>query len=187
MLISSANTTPPPTPLNTFLLTHLSTASHSIQIYTPNLTYRPLITALEDALQRSVNIRIVLPRKMMVFEQLLTAGTVSEIEVWRLQRRMNKVAARRDEEMGRMGTLEIVWFDAQAVRAADEVLDREGRNVGRPSKLHLKLTIIDDAITVLGSGNMDRASWVTSQEVGVAVFSEEVAKRMGEVVRRVYG
>ncbi|PQE03604.1 phospholipase d transphosphatidylase protein [Rutstroemia sp. NJR-2017a BBW] len=179
ILFSSSNTTPPPTPLNTFLLTHVSTASHSLQIYTPNLTYRPLITALEDALQRGVNIRIVLPRKMMVFEQLLTAGTLSEIEVWRLRRRMNKVAARRDEEMGRMGGLEVVWFDAQAVRAADEE--------GRPTKLHLKLTIIDDAITVLGSGNMDRASWVTSQEVGVAVFSEEVAKRVGEVVRRVYG
>ncbi|PQE16321.1 Phospholipase D Transphosphatidylase protein [Rutstroemia sp. NJR-2017a WRK4] len=183
ILFPSSNTTPPPTPLNTFLLTHVSTASHSLQIYTPNLTYRPLITALEDALERGVNIRIVLPKKMMVFEQLLTAGTLSEIEVWRLQRRISKLAARRDEEMGRIGGLEVVWFDAQAVRATDE----EERNVGRPLKLHLKLTIIDDSITVLGSGNMDRASWVTSQEVGVAVFSEEVAKRVVEVVRRVYG
>ncbi|PQE26614.1 phospholipase d protein [Rutstroemia sp. NJR-2017a BVV2] len=185
--ILSSNTTPPPTPLNTFLLTHLSTASHSIQIYTPNLTYRPLITALEHALQRGVTIRVVLPRKMMVFEQLLTAGTLSEIEVWRLQRRIRRLAARHDEETGRMGMLEVVWFDGQAVEAGDGIRDGEGGNTGRPSKLHLKLTIIDEAITVLGSGNMDRASWVTSQEVGVAVFSEEVAKRVGEVVRRVYG
>jgi len=29
---------------------------------------------------------------------------------------------------------------------------------------------------VLGSGNMDRASWFTSQELGVAFFSQEMAR-----------
>lgn len=99
-----------------------------------------------------------------------------------------------------MGNLEIVWFDPRRVHAVGDAMDegpryRESDNAaagaerceGRPTKLHLKLTIVDEAIAVLGSGNMDRASWVTSQEVGVAVFSEEVAKRVGEVVRRVYG
>ncbi|KAM3067223.1 hypothetical protein ACMFMG_005411 [Clarireedia jacksonii] len=199
---------PPPTPLNTFLLNQISTARHTIKIYTPNLTYRPLITALIAALHRGVDVRIVLPKRMMVFEQLLTAGTVSEIEVWRMRRRLVKGRNRgvADEEMGgrgNVGRLEIVWFDAQRVRAigGDRMMEEEqgerdrmvgetgvvGENKGRPTKLHLKLTIVDDKVTVLGSGNMDRASWVTSQEVGVAVFSEEVARRVGETVSRVYG
>lgn len=35
--------------------------------------------------------------------------------------------------------------------------------------------IVNEEITVLGSGNMDRASWFTSQELGVALLSKEVA------------
>ncbi len=45
-------------------------------------------------------------------------------------------------------------------------------------KSHLKLAIIDQKITVLGSGNMDRASWYTSQELGVALISKDVAGKI---------
>lgn len=44
-----------------------------------------------------------------------------------------------------------------------------------PVQSHLKLTIADDELTILGSGNMDRASWYTSQELGVAFFSPSLA------------
>lgn len=44
---------------------------------------------------------------------------------------------------------------------------------GEPVKCHLKMTVVDDEIMVLGSGNMDRASWFTSQELGVALLSGE--------------
>jgi len=37
---------------------------------------------------------------------------------------------------------------------------------------------VDEEITVLGSGNMDRASWFTSQELGVAIFSQDVAREV---------
>lgn len=47
---------------------------------------------------------------------------------------------------------------------------------GEPVKSHLKLTVVDDEVTVLGSGNMDRASWFTSQELGVALLSREIAE-----------
>lgn len=49
---------------------------------------------------------------------------------------------------------------------------------GEPVKSHLKLTVVDDEITVLGSGNMDRASWFTSQELGVALLSKEVTENV---------
>lgn len=49
-----------------------------------------------------------------------------------------------------------------------------------PVKSHLKLTIIDDEVTILGSGNMDRASWFTSQELGVAIIDSEFARNVAE-------
>ena len=37
-------------------------------------------------------------------------------------------------------------------------------------KCHVKCTIVDGDIVVLGSGNMDKASWYTSQELGIALY-----------------
>jgi phosphatidylserine/phosphatidylglycerophosphate/cardiolipin synthase-like enzyme len=53
---------------------------------------------------------------------------------------------------------------------------------GGPVKSHLKLTVVDDEVTVLGSGNMDRASWFTSQELGVALLSKELAEHVKDCV-----
>ena len=50
-----------------------------------------------------------------------------------------------------------------------------GNSPDEPVQTHVKLTVIDAEITVLGSGNMDRASWYTSQELGVAFFSDKFA------------
>ncbi|KAI9647169.1 hypothetical protein NHQ30_003552 [Ciborinia camelliae] len=209
------NAKPPSTPLNTFLLSHISTAKSSITIYTPNLTYKPVINALFEAIGRGVSVRVMVSRKLMVFEQLVTAGTITEWEIWKMERRYRKLvshASRRlsDPEAGntRLGNLEIVYFNPALVnvnmndgnnnnnnsdartRTGGTVAGGGLQNIGkesRPVKLHLKMTIIDNEITVLGSGNMDRASWVTSQEVGIAIFSEQVSRRLVEIVRSVYG
>ena len=44
------------------------------------------------------------------------------------------------------------------------------------------MTIVDDEVLVLGSGNLDRASWFTSQELGVAFFDKEVVTKVGTAV-----
>lgn len=109
---------------------------------------------------------------MMVLEQLLTAGTVTEICIWCLIRRYSKLVkssstnqaaadAPRAEE-GRIrscGELAVGYFDPSHKRETDK----------EAVKCHLKCTIVDDRVVMLGSGNMDRASWYTSQELGVAV------------------
>lgn len=125
-----------------------------------------------------------------------------------MRRRYRKLRTRLRKKMGdleagnsRVGNLDIIYFDSANVlvndgndanvRSAGTVhvaADLESiRKDSRPVKLHLKMTIIDDEITVLGSGNMDRASWVTSQELGVAIFSEQVSRSLGEVAKAVYG
>jgi phosphatidylserine/phosphatidylglycerophosphate/cardiolipin synthase-like enzyme len=57
---------------------------------------------------------------------------------------------------------------------------KRGRDVikciDEPVKSHFKTTIVDGEVTVMGSGNMDRASWYTSQELGVAFFGAEFAR-----------
>jgi phosphatidylserine/phosphatidylglycerophosphate/cardiolipin synthase-like enzyme len=67
------------------------------------------------------------------------------------------------------GRLEIGYYTPRSGTATEE-----------PNKSHLKLTIVDEEIVVLGSGNMDRASWYTSQELGIAFFSKDLAKQVRE-------
>ena len=122
---------------------------------------------------------------MMIVEQLVTAGTITEYCIWRLVRRYKTLSRRidhtsaapsptkasgmaRDLEQGQqpIGRLNIIYFNSTPKKP--EV------------KCHIKCTIIDESITILGSGNMDRASWYTSQELGVALEGKEIARRIME-------
>jgi phosphatidylserine/phosphatidylglycerophosphate/cardiolipin synthase-like enzyme len=161
---------PPPTPLNLFLLDHIRNAKSSIFIQTPNLTAPPVLTGLLEALRRGVNTRIVVSEKLMVLEQLCTAGTTTRRCVNNLVRSYEKSrrhARQTDVELGitKLGSLRIEYF-----RPRDSISPNQA------VQSHIKLTMIDGEVTVLGSQNMDRASWYTSQELGVAFKSREVAR-----------
>ncbi len=121
----------------------------------------------------------------MLLEQIVTAGTVTEICVWRLVRGYRRLLRRRtgDEESGRkpVGRLRIGYYRPLSdLRKHTSPSSGSGHGTAEgdsdePVKSHLKLTVVDGYVTVLGSGNMDRASWYTSQELGVAFLSRDLA------------
>ena len=174
---------PPPTPLNAFLLPAFSNARKDIYIQTPNLTSPPVLSALLVALKSGVDVTIVTSERLMILEQLVTAGTTTS-RCLRLLIKRHKRLLRLYRKSGldtssdsdsaleaggfvRPGNLQISFYqpDPAAPRNA----------LSEPTQSHLKLTIIDGEWTVLGSGNLDRASWYTSQELDVAFFSKEFA------------
>lgn len=167
---------PPVTPLNAYLENVIATAKTDIKILTPNLTSKPVMLWLLAALARGVDVTVVTNRRMMVLEQLLTAGTLTEICVWALKRRYRslvdaQISADSGLEEGRRGTIGILsigYFIPSSQYA----------------KCHLKCTVVDGETVVLGSGNMDRASWYTSQELGIALegrdFVEDVWSKVEE-------
>ena len=168
---------PPSTPLNTYLLHLFATASKSIKIVTPNLTSRPVIDALTAALERGVDVEVITNRRMMILEQLLTSGTITEYCVWRFRRRYQQIAQSRSRrgsatshmEEGQaheVGTLSMGYF------APGSIYRRS----------HIKCTVVDEEVIVLGSGNMDRASWYTSQELGIALEGRQVVCDLWRVI-----
>lgn len=88
----------------------------------------------------------------MILEQLVTAGTITEFELWKLRRHytklLNQYATRTDPEALELepGKLRIGYYHA-----------RNGEEEEEPVKSHLKLVLVDEEVVVLGSGNMDRA------------------------------
>lgn len=88
-----------------------------------------------------------------------------------------------------MGRLKVGYF----------IGDNEGEQLGRGrggrfQKSHVKCAVVDGdgdgdgAVVVLGSGNMDRASWFTSQELGVAIEDSAVVKDVqGQLEKRLEG
>lgn len=183
----------PDTPLNNTLLRLFEEASRSIYIQTPNLTSPPVLSAVVEALVRGVDITIVTSRGMMLLEQLLTAGTTTSWCIRGLTRRYRQLCSivqartlsqaqpRSDENIDieaqliTPGSLTISYFRSKGQSTSDE----------EPVHSHLKLTIFDGERTVLGSGNMDRASWFTSQELGVLVHSVSFADAIRSTVERV--
>ncbi|OIW29350.1 phospholipase D/nuclease [Coniochaeta ligniaria NRRL 30616] len=200
---------PPPTPLNVALLHLINNSRHTIYVQTPNLTCAPVIEALLDALSRGVDVTIITSYNMMLVEQLLTAGTTTSWCVHSLIRRYSSMiqkAARPAPEVhrGRVvpdddaqhsvafesdlegqtllpGQLRISYFQPRQASKPDRqhsllVAPKE------PVHSHLKLTVVDGEHTVLGSGNMDRASWYTSQELGILFHSRDFAATMMNAV-----
>ena len=160
---------PPPTPLKVLLLHLFSRAQKCIVLLTPNLTSAPVISAVLDALSRGVNVTVITNRRMMILEQLFTSGTITEICLWKLRRQYDRLSRRRlpphdfeDVEhrvdARGIGTLQIGYYSPTV----------------KYKRTHIKFSTIDNRIVVLGSGNMDRASWYTSQELGVAIEGEEI-------------
>ncbi|RKU44033.1 hypothetical protein DL546_004997 [Coniochaeta pulveracea] len=193
---------PPSTPLNVAVLQLINESRHNIYIQTPNLTCEPVICALLGALRRGVDVTIVTSRNMMLLEQLVTAGTTTNWCIRSLLRRYRSFCAETQwpakKGKGGAGGYRLV-VDSPRVHASDVDLEGQHPHAGRlricyfrPSQVassepdgvdaseepvhsHLKLTIVDGAYTVLGSGNMDRASWYTSQELGILFEGREFA------------
>lgn len=162
-------TLPPPTPLTNYLLTAIQLARHAISIQTPNLTAFVVVQELLSACRNGVRVSITTSEKLMVLEQLVTAGTTTARAVkWMVaQHQKLMCAASQDPEAeGGVGRLQIFYF-----KGSPGAIDGDREAV----QSHIKLTILDNTVTVLGSQNMDRASWFTSQELGVAFESEEFA------------
>jgi phosphatidylserine/phosphatidylglycerophosphate/cardiolipin synthase-like enzyme len=159
--LSQAN--PPMTPLNAALLTLISNAQRSIVMVTPNVTSWPVVEALLAALERGVDVQIRTSKAMMLIEQLVTAGTTT---AWTLDRLIRKYKAFRrysddPEAQQTVGRLEVLYYHPLSGRLGEE---------DEPVLSHFKMTMVDEEYLVLGSGNMDRASWWTSQEIGVLFY-----------------
>lgn len=156
------------------LLTLFATARHQIDILTPNLTSGAVVDALLSALSRGVHVRIRTNHKMMLIEQLATALTTTERTIKSFIKRYSALVAHWESQRAsdieaqhpRPGRLEVYYYRPDA--AARVAGDKE-----EPVVSHLKMTIVDGEFLVLGSGNLDRASWYTSQELGILLYVPE--------------
>lgn len=159
-----------PTPLLTTTYHLLSTAKSSIIMLTPNVTEPTVLDLLLQALDRGVNVCIWTNRDLMTMEQLVTAGTTTPQCIKALQRKAEEAETR--------GRLTISYFDGESGPGAQHPvlsgIDKYKETI--PIKLHAKVTIVDGERILLGSGNMDAASWRTSQELGVLIESRAVAE-----------
>ncbi|EOA90093.1 hypothetical protein ACJQWK_07960 [Exserohilum turcicum] len=172
----------PPTPLNTFLLTLFANAHRTIRIQTPNLTAPPVLAALLRALARGIHVTILTSARLMILEQLVTAGTTTHRCMAKLIKRYRALCSTYhrhdtssvDEETAmaatQPGTLHVSFFEPMGGARG------KGDERGEPQQSHLKMTVVDDDVVVLGSGNLDRASWYTSQELGVAFFGADLVR-----------
>ena len=165
----------PPTPLNTFLLTAFAEARRSILLLTPNLTSTPVQRALLAALTRGVDVHVITNRRMMVIEQLVTAGTLTEICVWQLVRAYRKLhrLENRRRESDQMDSLQRLERDNTPMALGHlKIQYYQALRSVKAHKLHIKCSVFDGELYIMGSGNMDRASWYTSQELGIGLLGD---------------
>lgn len=171
---------PPPTPLNVFILAALNGAQTHIRIQTPNLTAPPVLSAILAALRRGVDVEIVTSERLMILEQLVLAQTTTPRCVKKLIKRHSALQEQwlqtsqsedsAELEAGSLlkpGRLHVSFYTPRSYKG--------DKPPSEPVQSHFKCTIIDLEIAILGSGNMDRPSWYSSQELGVAFINSRFA------------
>ncbi|KAI1767866.1 hypothetical protein GGR53DRAFT_462867 [Hypoxylon sp. FL1150] len=190
----SSPATAPPTPLNCAILRLLDMAENYIYFQTPNITSPDVIDGILEVVKRGVDVAIVTSKGLMRLEQLITSGTTTARCLKLLVRKYRKLQAgharprhipgRHDSavdveaQQRPLGSLKI-WYFRPRPDPPPESKTQE------PQKTHIKLTIVDGQYTVLGSGNMDRASWFTSQELGMLSYSVDFATAVNAAVAEV--
>lgn len=136
------------------------------------------MAALLSALSRGVRVDIVTSERLQLLEQLVTAGTTSPRCVSRLiaqHRTLANTHAADVEEAAALGLgrLKVSYYQPREGEAASH---------DEPVQSHFKLTVVDGEVAVFGSGNMDRPSWYTSQELGVAFLDRGFVAKVEEGV-----
>lgn len=205
----------PRSPLNTTLLRLITGARSEVILLTPNFTSSAAITAVCSALLSGVHVHLITDRKMMVPEQLATAGVMTEqcvddlIQEYRKGlngRKLQKRLLKLGDFVGKnlepsspptlLGKLKISYFCQPQHMPSSSATNPEtnSKNHGdsdfgvasNATKSHIKLTLIDRKAVILGSGNMDRASWRTSQELGVLIEDEITVNNPTSVAERLW-
>ncbi|RVD83771.1 uncharacterized protein DFL_005550 [Arthrobotrys flagrans] len=169
-------------PQNAFWMAAIEGAEKSIYVHTPNITAKPLIDALMKAVKRGVVVEIVTSMGMMKWEQLVTAGTTTDKCLTKMVVELQNWKQTLDEEeAATTGGLWIYRYDAKRRPPLLPFVKRPEDNFKLTwyDKSHVKCLIVDEEVMVLGSGNFDRASWATSQEVNVGLFLDSM--RTGRV------
>ncbi|KAK2805416.1 hypothetical protein FQN51_000242 [Onygenales sp. PD_10] len=182
----------PRTPLNAYTAYLLSKAKTQVYIQTANVTGKPILRGILGCLKEGVNVTIVTNNRLMRLEQIVTAGSTTECSVKWLVREYEKLRLQTEGDSAATAGGEATLDDRKPPGHLKisywkpNVTGPRGQSVPPAFDMsHLKLTIVDKEVTILGSGNMDRASWYTSQELGIALYSKVVAEKIWkEVVAR---
>ncbi|RDA84155.1 hypothetical protein CP532_4532 [Ophiocordyceps camponoti-leonardi (nom. inval.)] len=180
---------PPMTPLNAALLTLFANAKREITMLSPNFTSWPVLDALLEALSRGIDVQIRTSKGMMLIEQLVTAETTTARCLRKFIKKYQGLESNTqsfdvEAQPVSPGKLEILYYKPLSSRKESD---------DEPQFSHFKMTLVDGEYLVLGSGNMDRASWWTSQELGILLHVpnfegcalwDDVLERRTEVMYR---
>ncbi|KAF3910712.1 hypothetical protein ABW21_db0208210 [Orbilia brochopaga] len=167
-------------PQNSFVMAAIDNAEESIYLHTPNVTAQPIIEALIRAVKRGVVVEVVTSMEMMKWEQLVTAGTTTEKCLAKMALEVIKFREATPAHAITTGGLFIYQYNATKRPQLPPFVKHPENNHSLTwyDKSHVKCLIADEQVVMLGSGNADRASWVTSQEVNVGLFLNKAKAKL---------
>jgi phosphatidylserine/phosphatidylglycerophosphate/cardiolipin synthase-like enzyme len=147
-------------------------ALHSLDIMSPNINSLPFQLALIHALKRGIKVRMLISGcncGKFTAQNFPFQGGDSKQAMHSLYTRYPEImqAYLQSEQ------LEFKWFALDGVTV--NMPRMEGRN-------HSKLLLADNAISIVGSGNMDSQSWRHSAELNLLLDSEAATQRIREEI-----
>ena len=163
------------------LLSLFRNAKNNINFITPNLNATPIIEAMLKALQRGVDINIVLSKNYQDSLGMIPGvGGTNLKNVKKILKKMKKF--RKKNPRKKVGKFNIRWFVDRKGRLSREF----GTDKDKLSKWtsHTKYMSVDNQVTVVGSTNMDNQSFFYSRELNIALDHHEITRKWCNLVFR---
>jgi phosphatidylserine/phosphatidylglycerophosphate/cardiolipin synthase-like enzyme len=139
------------------VLAAMGAAEHHIYVQTPNLNDDAVRDAIIAALQRGVEVSIVLSMGFNDGPMNLLGGTNEEVVDDLLRRAQQEAPNGAD-------ALQFRWYSQDGAHPVD----------GKQGASHLKYMSIDGQMAIVGSMNMDTIAWNHSRETNLAIDHEGV-------------
>ena len=146
-------------------------ARKNIKIQSPNFNDDGAIRALGNAVRRGVKVNMLLSKLFnCVDENKVGQGGQNEIGI-------NRFLGECDASAPKGPNHDIRWFTVMKNGARVVAYDnpKAQKSAERPNNSHVKFTVVDDELVIVGSANMDTQSWNQSREINLFVFHPAVA------------
>ncbi|KAK4159842.1 hypothetical protein QBC43DRAFT_293598 [Cladorrhinum sp. PSN259] len=156
-------------PQNAAWLSALRNAKHSVFIQSPTLNAEPLLPAIIEACERGVDVTCY-----------ICLGYNDAGEILPHQNGHNEhTSSYLHSSLSPSARQHLHWYWYVAKDQTKPLVQST-----RLRSCHVKLTIVDNKIGIMGNGNQDTQSWFHSQEINVMIDSEEVCKQWMEGIDR---
>ncbi len=164
-------------------------AKSHVNVATPSLNSRDLMTEIVNAVKRGVDVNLLLSQNYQDYNWYLQEGGSNQMAVETIMEEIEKARKAKNYKKGSFGNFNVRWFVTRGGNRSGRIEGKRYKFATRITEKfwnhnHTKYLSADNQITVFGSANFDQQSWYNSRELNIVFDDHELTENY---CRKIFG